>query len=84
MKNFKKIISLCLALMLCLSCVPAAFGGLSIESELLVTIKVTNFPVYELPKTGSNTLLIMPLFGLLGLTACAAVIVTTAYRRKKV
>ena len=63
---------------------PAYEGGLSIESELLVTIKVTNFPVYELPKTGSNTLLLMPLFGLLGLTACAAVIVTTAYRRKKV
>lgn len=63
---------------------PAYEGGLSIESELLVTIKVTNFPVYELPKTGSNTLLLMPLFGLLGLTACAAVILTTAYRRKKV
>ena len=27
MKNFKKIISLCLALMLCLSCVPAAFAA---------------------------------------------------------
>lgn len=63
---------------------PAYEGGLSIESELLVTIKVTNFPVYELPKTGSNTLLLMPLFGMLALTACAALIVTTAYRRKKV
>ena len=62
---------------------PAYEGGLSIESELVVTIKVTNFPVYELPKTGSNSLLLMPLFGLVALTACAAVILTTAYRRKK-
>ena len=27
MKNFKRIITLCLALMLCLSCVPAAFAA---------------------------------------------------------
>ena len=62
---------------------PAYEGGLDIESELIVTIKVTNFPVYELPKTGSNSLMLMPLFGLVALTACAAWIVTTTYRRKK-
>ena len=62
---------------------PAYEGGLNIESELIVTIKVTNFPVYELPKTGSNSLMLMPLFGLVALTACAAWIVTTTYRRKK-
>ena len=62
---------------------PAYEGGLSLESELIVTIKVTNFPVYELPKTGSNSLLLMPLFGLMALTACVALIVTTTCRRKK-
>ena len=62
---------------------PAYEGGLSLESELIVTVKVMNCPVYELPKTGSNSLLLMPLFGLVALTACVAVILTTAYRRKK-
>ena len=62
---------------------PAYEGGLDLESDLIVTIKVTNFPLYELPKTGSNSLLLMPLFGLVATTACAAMILTTAYRRKK-
>jgi len=62
---------------------PAYEGGLDIENELRIVIKVTNFPVYELPKTGSNSLLLMPLLGLVALTACAAVVLTTAFRRKK-
>ena len=62
---------------------PAYEGGLDIENELRIVIKVTNFPVYELPKTGSNSLLLMPLVGLMALTACAAVVFTTTFRRKK-
>ena len=62
---------------------PAYEGGLDIENELRIVIKVTNFPVYELPKTGSNSLLLMPLVGLMALTACAAIVFTTTFRRKK-
>ena len=62
---------------------PAYEGGLSIEYALRVTLTVVNFPVYELPKTGSNALLFMPMLGLLTLTSCSALILTTAYRRKR-
>ena len=62
---------------------PAYEGGLDIENELRIVIKVTNFPVYELPKTGSNSLLLMPLVGLMALTACVAIVFTTTFRRKK-
>ncbi len=62
---------------------PAYEGGLSMESQLLVTITVVNFPVFELPKTGSNALLFMQLAGIV-CTSAGLCLSAAAYRKKKV
>lgn len=60
---------------------PAYEGGLSIENELTVTLTVVNCPVYELPKTGSNALLMMQIIGAFGISA--SIVMTTAYRKRR-
>ena len=61
---------------------PAYEGGLSMESDLVVTVKVVNFPSFELPKTGSHSLMLMSLIGCL-LVSCAGVLLLSASRKKK-
>ena len=54
------------------------------EAQYEVILRIVNSPWLELPDTGANTVLLIPIIGLLGLTICSAVIFVTAYRRKKV
>lgn len=61
---------------------PAYEGGLSIENELTVTLTVVNCPVYELPKTGSNALLMMQIIGAFGMGA--SIVMIAAYRKRRV
>ena len=56
-------------------------GGLSVDEDLLVTITVVNAEIFALPKTGSNSLVLMPLSILLCLGICAAALFTL--RKKK-
>ena len=38
----------------------AYVGGLSVEDELVVSLKVVNAEVFTMPETGSNTLIVQP------------------------
>lgn len=61
---------------------PAYEGSLPIESESIVTLTIVNYPVYELPMTGSETLLMMPMIGTISMAACIALAVV--YRKRRV
>ena len=55
-------------------------GSLSVENDLTVSITVVNAEIFTLPKTGSKSLVLMPLSILLCLGICAGAIM---YLRKK-
>ena len=54
MKNFKKIISLCLALMLCLSCAPAAFAA-DVANATIDEAAKGSLPLYKYDLTNGAT-----------------------------
>lgn len=58
----------------------AYVGGLSVENDLTVTLTVVNAEMFRLPKTGSNSLALMPIALGLCLLTCAG---TLLYLRKK-
>ncbi len=49
----------------------AYVGGLSVEDDFTVALTVVNAPVFELPATGSRSLVLMPIAAALCLAACA-------------
>ena len=55
-------------------------GQLPVEKELTVSLKVVNAPVFTLPKTGSNTAVLLPVSLVVCLAACVGALV---YLRRK-
>lgn len=55
-------------------------GMLPIEKDLTVSLKVVNAPVFMLPKTGSNTAVLLPVSLVICLAACVGALV---YLRRK-
>lgn len=53
----------------------AFVGQLPIEKDLTVSLKVVNAPVFTLPKTGSNTAVLLPISLMVCLGACVGTLV---------
>ena len=61
----------------------AYVGGLSVENDLVVQLKVVNASVYALPETGGNTLLVQPWAVLCCLSICAISLLLLIPKPKK-
>ena len=61
----------------------AYVGGLSVENDLVVQLKVVNASVYALPETGGNTLLVQPWAVLFCLSICAISLLLLIPKPKK-
>ena len=57
-------------------------GGLSVDNDLIVTLKVVNVESFTIPKTGSNSLSMMPIALALCLGICVCALVSL--RKKEV
>lgn len=57
-------------------------GGLPADEDLVIQLTVVNVPVFELPKTGSETMLLMQIT-MIGTYALSALLVEAAKRRAK-
>ena len=56
-------------------------GGLPADTELTIQLTVVNVPTFELPKTGSKSMLLMPISMALAAALCGAILVIG--KRKK-
>ena len=56
-------------------------GGLPVDTELTIQLTVVNVPTFELPKTGSKSMLLMPISLALAAALCGAILVIG--KRKK-
>ena len=50
-------------------------GGLPADKDLVIQLTVVNVPTFELPKTGSKTMLLMPISLVLAATICGAILI---------
>ena len=50
-------------------------GGLPADKELTIQLTVVNVPTFELPKTGSKSMLLMPISLALSAALCGAILV---------
>ena len=57
-------------------------GGLPADEDLVIQLTVVNVPVFELPKTGSEAMLLMQIT-MIGTYALSALLVEAAKRRAK-
>lgn len=56
-------------------------GGLPADKDLVIQLTVVNVPTFELPKTGSKSMLLMPVSLALAAALCGAILVIG--KRKK-
>jgi LPXTG-motif cell wall-anchored protein len=56
-------------------------GGLPADKDLVIQLTVVNVPTFELPKTGSKSMLLMPISLALAAALCGAILVIG--KRKK-